>query len=135
MSNGQSISINKNVRCNLNSGLKCLNSDQISGQCEDFKIRYLCKCGMFSLAIFKLLVASYLKDSQNRVPNTKLLLFFYILSAFENNCHLLKLVSLQDKNKDFFGGRFLSKKMKFFFIKFTHFQITISVDLYYKMWY
>lgn len=34
----------RNVQCRLPDGLICYNSDQDSGLCQDYKIRFLCRC-------------------------------------------------------------------------------------------
>lgn len=34
----------KNVQCTVSDGLICYNSDQDSGLCQDYKVRFLCRC-------------------------------------------------------------------------------------------
>lgn len=34
----------KSVQCTVSDGLICYNSDQESGQCQDYKVRFLCHC-------------------------------------------------------------------------------------------
>jgi hypothetical protein len=34
----------RNVQCTVSDGLICYNSDQESGLCQDYKVRFLCRC-------------------------------------------------------------------------------------------